>query len=49
LAKNFARWQLPDDIIFVDSIPLTGTGKMDKKAVRANLKAEGYLLPDLRK
>jgi fatty-acyl-CoA synthase len=48
LAKSFAKWQLPDDIIFVDSIPLSGTGKMDKKAVKANLEKEGYRLPDLR-
>jgi fatty-acyl-CoA synthase len=47
-AEIFAKWQLPDDIIFVDSIPLTSTGKIDKKAIRSNLEAEGYLLPDLR-
>ena len=44
----FAKWQLPDDILFVDSIPLTSTGKMDKKVVRADLEAENYVLPDLR-
>ena len=38
----------PDDCLFVDSIPQLGTGKMDKNAVKANLKAEGYVLPDLR-
>jgi fatty-acyl-CoA synthase len=32
----------------VDSIPLTSTGKMDKKVVRADLDAQGYTLPDLR-
>jgi len=47
-AKVFAKWQLPDDVLYVDSIPLTSTGKMDKKIVRANLEAEGYRLPDLR-
>ena len=26
-ATRFARWQLPDDVLFVDSIPLTSTGK----------------------
>jgi len=45
---HYAKWQLPDDVLFVDSIPLTGTGKMDKKNVRAKLEADGYLLPDLR-
>ena len=47
-ATRFARWQLPDDVLFVDSIPLTATGKMDKKAVRARLESEGYRLPELR-
>ena len=45
---RFAKWQLPDEVLFVDSIPLTSTGKMDKKSVRANLRAAGYRLPDLR-
>ncbi len=44
----FAKWQLPDDVIYVDDIPLTSTGKMDKKVVRADLEAKGYVLPDLR-
>ncbi|MEZ5559565.1 MAG: long-chain fatty acid--CoA ligase [Pseudomonadales bacterium] len=47
-AGKFAKWQLPDDVLYVDSIPLTSTGKMDKKVVRANLADQGYLLPDLR-
>ncbi|MCX7063817.1 MAG: hypothetical protein NT024_04460, partial [Proteobacteria bacterium] len=42
------KWQLPDDVLFVDAIPLTSTGKMDKKTVRANLDKQGYQLPDLR-
>ena len=45
---KFAKWQIPDEILFVDEIPLTSTGKMDKKTVRANLEADGYVLPDLR-
>ena len=47
-ATRFAKWQLPDDVLFVDDIPLTGTGKMDKKRVRSDLDARGYTLPDLR-
>ena len=46
--ERFARWQLPDDVLVVDSIPLTATGKMDKKTVRADLEAAGYRLPELR-
>jgi len=46
-SEKFARWQLPDDIIMVEAIPLTSTGKIDKKAIRADLDAKGYKLPDL--
>ena len=48
-ATAFAKWQLPDDVLYVDSIPLTSTGKMDKKLVRADLASQNYQLPDLRK
>ena len=41
-AKAFAKWQLPDAVIFVDRIPLTATGKIDKKPLRA--KYADYLL-----
>ena len=47
-ATRFAKWQLPDDVLYAESIPLTATGKLDKKAVRADLAARGYQLPDLR-
>jgi len=47
-ATAFAKWQLPDEVLYIDSIPLTTTGKMDKKVVRADLDAKGYQLPDLR-
>ncbi len=38
LAKTFAKWQLPDDVLFVDEIPKTSVGKMDKKVIRAQHK-----------
>ncbi|MFT6093914.1 MAG: fatty-acyl-CoA synthase [Pseudohongiellaceae bacterium] len=44
----FAKWQLPDEVIAVTSIPLTSTGKIDKKAIRADLDAQDYKLPSLR-
>jgi fatty-acyl-CoA synthase len=47
-AGTFAKWQLPDDVLFREALPLTSTGKIDKKALRAELEAEGYTLPDLR-
>ncbi|NKC12176.1 MAG: long-chain-fatty-acid--CoA ligase [Gammaproteobacteria bacterium] len=47
-ASAFAKWQIPDDVIFENDIPLTTTGKMDKKRIRAALAEQGYRLPDLR-
>lgn len=47
-SEIFAKWQLPDDVLETESIPLTSTGKIDKKAIRATLDAQGYKLPDLR-
>lgn len=34
VAKRFAKWQIPDDIIFVDEIPKTSVGKFNKRALR---------------
>ncbi|MBD3648918.1 MAG: long-chain fatty acid--CoA ligase [Pseudomonadales bacterium] len=47
-AEIFAKWQLPDDVIFVEEIPLTSTGKIDKKKIRAELEEQDYQLPDMR-
>jgi fatty-acyl-CoA synthase len=47
-AEAFAKWQLPDDVIFREALPLTSTGKIDKKALRAELAEEDYRLPELR-
>jgi fatty-acyl-CoA synthase len=47
-ACAFAKWQLPDDVLFVDTLPLTSTGKLDKKVIRADLQSKGYELPDQR-
>lgn len=35
MATTLPRWQLPDAILFVDALPLTATGKIDKKVLRA--------------
>jgi fatty-acyl-CoA synthase len=35
LAKRFAKWQLPDEVLFVETIPKTSVGKIDKKLIRA--------------
>jgi acyl-CoA synthetase (AMP-forming)/AMP-acid ligase II len=34
LGKNLAKWQIPDKIIYVDSLPLTATGKVSKLTLR---------------
>jgi fatty-acyl-CoA synthase len=34
LAPDFAKWWLPDDVILVESIPRSGTGKYLKNALR---------------
>ncbi|MFX1445979.1 MAG: long-chain-fatty-acid--CoA ligase [Promethearchaeota archaeon] len=38
LAKRFAKWQLPDEILFVSSIPKTSVGKLNKKHIRREYK-----------
>ena len=38
-----AKWQIPDDVVFVDAIPLGATGKMLKTKLREMLKS--YTLP----
>jgi fatty-acyl-CoA synthase len=38
-----ARFQIPDDVVFVDAIPLGGTGKMQKSKLREQLR--DYRLP----
>ena len=40
-----AKWQVPDDVVFVDAIPLGATGKMLKTRLRDQLK--DYKLPGI--
>ena len=40
-----AKWQVPDDVVFVDAIPLGATGKMLKTKIREQL--ADYKLPGL--
>jgi fatty-acyl-CoA synthase len=42
---KIAKWQVPDDVVFVDAIPLGATGKMQKMTLRQQLK--DYVLPGL--
>jgi fatty-acyl-CoA synthase len=43
LVGKIAKWWMPDDVVFVDDIPLGATGKVDKKLIRERLK--DYRLP----
>lgn len=36
---KIAKWQVPDDVLFVDAIPLGATGKMQKSKLREQFKA----------
>jgi fatty-acyl-CoA synthase len=40
-----AKWQIPDDVVFVDAIPIGATGKMLKAKLREQLK--DYRLPGM--
>jgi len=46
LDGKIARWWMPDEILFVDDIPLGATGKIDKKLIRQRF--EGHVLPTAR-
>jgi fatty-acyl-CoA synthase len=35
LAKQFAKWWLPERYLFLDELPKTSVGKFDKKTMRA--------------
>ncbi|MFZ9444079.1 MAG: AMP-binding enzyme, partial [Ilumatobacteraceae bacterium] len=34
LAPKLAKWQLPDDVVFIDEVPKTSVGKFSKKTLR---------------
>jgi fatty-acyl-CoA synthase len=38
LRDKFARWWLPDDVVFLEEIPKTSVGKFDKKLLRERFK-----------
>jgi fatty-acyl-CoA synthase len=48
-ATNFAKYELPDEVLVWQELPVTGTGKISKKDIRLKLTQQGYVLPDLRK
>ena len=34
LEQKFAKWWMPDEIVFIDAVPKTSVGKFDKKVLR---------------
>jgi acyl-CoA synthetase (AMP-forming)/AMP-acid ligase II len=42
---RIAKWQVPDDVVFIDTIPLGATGKMQKNKLREQFK--GFQLSSL--
>ncbi len=44
MLEHFAKWQLPDDMVFVDELPLTATGKVSKLTLRERF--ADHVLPD---
>ncbi|MEO1494987.1 MAG: long-chain fatty acid--CoA ligase [Pseudomonadota bacterium] len=38
VAANLAKWQVPDDVVFVDELPMTATGKVSKRTLRERYK-----------
>ena len=43
LAERVGKWQLPDDVVFIDEVPKTSVGKFSKKTLRD--KFGDYQLP----
>ncbi|OGK80939.1 MAG: hypothetical protein A2X53_10360 [Candidatus Rokubacteria bacterium GWA2_70_23] len=39
LAPRVAKWWLPDEVTFIDAVPETSVGKLDKKVLRERFKA----------
>jgi len=44
LAPRVAKWQLPDDVVFIDEVPKTSVGKFSKKTLRDRF--ADYALPE---
>jgi len=43
LAERLTKWQIPDDVVFIDEVPKTSVGKFSKKTLRD--KFADYALP----
>ena len=45
LVPRLAKWQLPDDVVFIDEVPKTSVGKFSKKTLRDRFAT--YVLPTI--
>jgi fatty-acyl-CoA synthase len=45
LSDKIAKWWMPDDVQFVDEIPHTAAGKINKLGLRQQFKDKDYRLP----
>ncbi len=43
LAERIGKWQVPDDVAFIDEVPKTSVGKFSKKTLREQYAT--YVLP----
>ncbi|MBI5116172.1 long-chain fatty acid--CoA ligase, partial [Candidatus Poribacteria bacterium] len=41
---KIAKWWMPDDVVFIDEIPHTATGKIQKMTLREQFR--DYVLPE---
>jgi acyl-CoA synthetase (AMP-forming)/AMP-acid ligase II len=46
VGRHFAKWQIPDDVVYLDALPHTATGKISKLELRKVLAALGYKHPE---
>ncbi|MEO0362416.1 MAG: long-chain fatty acid--CoA ligase, partial [Pseudomonadota bacterium] len=47
-SAGLAKWQRPDDVVFLEELPHTATGKISKLHLRKKLEEMSYTLPELR-
>jgi fatty-acyl-CoA synthase len=41
---RLAKWQMPDDVVFIDEVPKTSVGKFSKKTLRERFAT--HVLPE---
>ena len=39
IAPTLAKWQMPDDVVFIEEVPKTSVGKFSKKTLRERFAA----------